>query len=133
MLVFVIAVVGALGYVLANPRAEDRFTEFYILGPEGKARDYPNKLVVGQRATVVAGIVNREGEKSVYILKVTSAGEELGKIGPISLARSDKWEGKVGFAPVRAGADQKVEFVLYKGQDSQPYDSLHIFVDVAAR
>ncbi len=42
--------------------AGERFTEFYILGLEGKADNYPDELTVGEEGRVILGIVNHEHE-----------------------------------------------------------------------
>ena len=50
-LAVIIAILGApgvLGYVIATPTAGEKSTEFYIVGTEGKAADYPRELVVGE-------------------------------------------------------------------------------------
>jgi len=39
---------------------QEPFTEFYILGPEGKADNYPTDYVLGENGTVIVGIVNHE-------------------------------------------------------------------------
>ena len=39
-IVLVVAIIGATGtlrYVISTPKVGERFTEFYILGPQGKA------------------------------------------------------------------------------------------------
>ena len=54
--VLAIVMLGALGvlcYILAAPPAGERYTEFYILGMEGKAVNYPAKLVVGKEGRVI--------------------------------------------------------------------------------
>jgi len=35
-------------YVIVTPKQGEKFTEFYILGPEGMADDYPTDLAVGE-------------------------------------------------------------------------------------
>jgi len=76
--VLVAAILGSLstlGYVLATPRIGERFTEFYILGPGGKAENYPTQLRVGEEGRVIVGIVNREHEPSSYRVEVWIDGE----------------------------------------------------------
>ena len=71
--VLVIALVlsgSALAYLVSNPPQGQSFTEFYILGPDGNATDYPHKLVVGQTASVTLGIINHEHRQVNYTLEV---------------------------------------------------------------
>ena len=35
-------------YVIITPKEGEKFTEFYILGPNGTASDYPTELKVGK-------------------------------------------------------------------------------------
>ncbi len=70
-----------LVYVTQPPRVEQRFTEFYILGPEGKAENYPRVLVLGERAKVTIGIVNREHEVTEYNVKILIEGQKVGEVG----------------------------------------------------
>ncbi len=65
-IVLVTAILGALGmliYVVTVPKIMAEFTEFYILGLEGKTTDYPQRLAVGDEGKVIMGIVNHEGEE----------------------------------------------------------------------
>ena len=48
----------------------ERFTEFYILGEEGKAAGYPTNLSVGQNATVIIGIANHEYQRVNYTVEI---------------------------------------------------------------
>ena len=62
-IILVIAIASsliALVYVVAVPKQGEKFTEFYILGPGGKASDYPTNLTVGEQANVIIGIANHE-------------------------------------------------------------------------
>lgn len=62
--------VATLVYIIMNPRQSERFTEFYILGPKGKAADYPTKLFVNQTASVIIGIVNHEQITVNYTIEI---------------------------------------------------------------
>ena len=129
--VLVLAALGAIVYVVAFHPPEEKFTEFYILGLEGEAKDYPKVLRVGMEGWVLMGIVNHEYQEMSYRVVVTIDGMESEEIGPIVLEQDEKWEEEVGFIPQIAGDNQKVEFLLYKGESSQQhYVSLHIWIDV---
>lgn len=70
LLISIIASVVTLIYVIATPKTGERFTEFYILGPQGKAADYPTKLRPGQNGTVIIGIVNHEYRTVNYTVEI---------------------------------------------------------------
>ena len=132
-LVLILAIAGAvgtLGYVIATPTVGERFTEFYILGLEGKAENYPRELTLGEEASVVLGIVNHEHETTEYRVEITFDGETVEEIGPITLDHEGKWEQVLSFAPVSEGPDQKVEFLLHKGVSAELYLTLHLWINV---
>jgi uncharacterized membrane protein len=137
LIVAIVGAIGTLGYVIATPKVGERFTEFYILGPNGKAEDYPTELKVGEEGWVIVGIVNHEQERANYKVevwidgekaKLRIEGEDKDEI-MVELENEGKWEQEVGFVPQKAGR-QKVEFVLYK--DGEPYfeEPLHLWIDV---
>jgi len=70
LIVAIVTSVGTLAYVITHPKPGERFTEFYILGPTGKAADYPTHLRVGQNGTVIIGIVNHEGRNVTYYVEI---------------------------------------------------------------
>lgn len=130
--ILVTAILGTLvmlAYVVAVPRAEE-FTEFYILGLEGKAADYPERLAVGEEGKVIVGIVNHEGEEVNYRLEVRVDGEKKRNLEPIVLNNEQKWEEIVDFTVEKAGDKQKVEFLLYKLGQIEVYHSLYLRIDV---
>lgn len=131
LLVSIVAAVGMLGYTIAKPRIGERFTEFYVLGLEGKAGGYPERLLVGETASVITGIVNREHEPTTYRVAVVVDGVSSSEVGPILLEDNDEWQTTIAFTPTRAGSNQRVEFLLYKNGESQVYLRLHFWVDVS--
>jgi uncharacterized membrane protein len=132
LVVVILGGLGALGYVIATPKVAETFTEFYILGQEGKAADYPGELKVGEEARVIVGIVNHEGKEVSYRVEVFMGSEKSTEVGPVMLVDEQKWEGEVGFVLETPGEDQKVEFWLYKEGEVEPYlEPLHLWVDVS--
>ena len=128
--VLILASIIAVLYITSSS-VEERFTDFYILGSEGKAKDYPTELAVGEEATVLVGIVNHEHQDMGYRVVVTIDGQRSEEIGPVILEPGEKWEQPVAFTPTRAGLKQNVEFLLYREDSSeQGYASLNLWVNV---
>ncbi|OPY32636.1 MAG: hypothetical protein A4E32_01218 [Methanomassiliicoccales archaeon PtaU1.Bin124] len=72
-IILVIAIllsVVALVYVIAVPRQGESYTELYLLGPDGKAENYPNNLTVGQNGTVIIGLANHEHKTVTYFIEI---------------------------------------------------------------
>ncbi len=131
LVVAILGVLGTLGYVIATPKVGERFTEFYILGQEGKVTKYPSELKVGEEGRVIIGIINRESEPVSYRVEVRIGGIENNEVGPAALENNEKWEGEVSFTPEVAGEKQKVEFLLFKNREVEPcLKPLHLWLNV---
>ncbi len=130
LVITIVGALGTLGYAIAKPRVGERFSEFYILGLEGKAIDYPRKMVVSEEGRVIVGIINREHETVSYRMEVRIDGVKNKEVGAVVLEHDDNWEGEISFVPVVAGDNQKAEFLLYKEGQSEAYQSLHLWVNV---
>lgn len=153
----VLGAIGVLGYAVAVPKIGEKFTEFYILGLNGKAQDYPTEFLISQgkvtgvsyddgktmldenQGVITLGIVNHEQTRVTYWVVTTIDGnridiaydgKNLDRIGPIELQQGQKWEQKLGFTPLNAGNNQEVEFLLYKGNGTSPDNSLHFWINV---
>ncbi len=66
----VLTSIGTLGYVITHTKPGEAFTEFYILGPGGKASGYPTSLAVNQTGKVIIGIVNHEHHNVTYYVQI---------------------------------------------------------------
>ncbi len=130
LVVAIVASLSTLGYVIANPKVGERFTEFYILGAQGKADDYPKEIILGQSAWVTVGITNREQEMATYEVEVFIEEELLISVGPVTLENDENYQTPVYFTPKSTGTDQKIEFILYKAGSGETYLSLHLWVDI---
>lgn len=132
--------VGTLIYVISVPKVGEKFTEFYILGPNGIADDYPTELSVNENGMVIIGVVNREYQEVIYTLKVIADDESIpiiyglnntdNSLGPIRLQNEEKWEEPISFRILQPGENIKVQFHLYRSDQTEVYRDLHLWVDV---
>lgn len=130
LLIAVVIAVAAVVYITINPSPGETFTEFYILGPDGKAGDYPTNLTVGEEGTVIIGIVNHEGNTANYEV-IISLNDIVLKNETFKLVNNEEKRITFTFNSNQSGNGQKVEFLLYKLPDNQqPYRSLDLLVDV---
>lgn len=131
LLVLALAGLGIGAYFLAtSSTGSEEFTEFYVLGPGGKTEGYPRTVDVGDKFTLILGIVNHEGEEASYRLQVTTAGQLAASLDSLHLANNEKWERPLTLTATQPGSNQKVEFVLYKGDSGVPYRTLHLWLDI---
>lgn len=130
--VAIVAALGCLGYVVANPKQGEKFTEFYLLGLGGKAEDYPRQVILGEPVDIVIVVVNHEYQPTSYRVGVSIDGIENSQVDIGRLAHEEKREQRVSFIPHIAGKNQRVEFYLYKnGEDIPCFDTpLHLYTDV---
>lgn len=117
-------------YVIITPKEGEKFTEFYILGDNGKAEGYPGNLEAGKNASVIVGIVNHEYVALNYSLQISLDNDSLSTMN-IPLMHNTTWEKRVFFTPGKTGKDLKLNFFLFKEDNfTVPYRDLHLWVNV---
>ena len=126
----IVGTIGATVWVINHPGASERFTEFYILGPDGKADNYPREVVLGTTSSVIVGVVNHEAANATYRIDINIDGQNSTQIAPFTLAAEAKWEQPVSFNATKLGDNQSVQFQLYKTGNATVYRSLHLWLDV---
>ena len=121
--VLIISIVLALSvtvYEIITPKEGEKFMEFYVLGPGDKAEEYPIKLLEKVLSTYPAfGWINPT-ESRMSLLNFSMK----------NLMHNETWEGPFTFRAMRKGDDQKLEFLLYKAGEKEPYRTLHLWLDV---
>lgn len=129
LIISILVAISTTTFLLVNPKQNEKFTEFYILGPNGTASDYPSNLTTGQQGSVIIGVVNHEYATKNYQLVVTLGNQTI-KNETITLNSSQKMEIPFNFTAGSAG-ENKMEFSLYKLPDQDTvYRSLHLWLNV---
>jgi len=66
----ILITIVSLIYVITLPKTGETFTEFYLLGPSGKAEGYPRNLTTQENAAVIIGVVNHEHRLINYTIEI---------------------------------------------------------------
>ncbi|KKH16887.1 DUF1616 domain-containing protein [Methanosarcina mazei] len=125
---------GATAYVSIFPHQHDPFTEFYILGPEGKADNYTMEYVQGKSETVIIGIANHEHRTVNYTLDVRLENKSLAlpeNLKHIQLEDNKTLEEPLEITPSIRGKDLELQFLLFNETEKEiPYEDLRLWIDV---
>ncbi len=131
LVISILASIVMLVYVIVTPKQGEKFTEFYILGPDGMADDYPTDFVLGDTGTVIVGVVNHEYAVINYSLSLVLDNVSITRDTKIKLAHNETWEQPITFTPDSVGEDMKLQFLLYRDNNfTAPYRDLHLWIDV---
>jgi uncharacterized membrane protein len=130
--VAIVVALGGIVYLAATPQPGEKFTEFYILGSQGKAEDYPRQVTLGADVEVTIGVVNHEYQPAAYGVAITINGARNKEVEIGTLAHEQRWQGEISFVAQLLGDKQTVEFWLYKDNQPEPYlgDPLRLYIDV---
>jgi uncharacterized membrane protein len=126
----------AAAWVFLVPSPAEFMTEFYILGQEGLAEDYPRQAAPGESLTVTMGIHNLERGEAGYRVEVwavdpwTEQRQQVGAAGPLTLNREAGVEQSLTWQMPWAGQDQQVFFWLFINDEPEPYRQLRLWLNV---
>jgi uncharacterized membrane protein len=124
-------------WIFLVPSPGEFMTEFYILGKDGLAEDYPGQVDVIEPLQVAIGITNRERTPLTYRLEVwvqdswiNSRRQQVGELGPFGLDPGQSFEQPVTWVMPWLGEDQQVLFLLFTDNQPDPYRRLVLWLDV---
>ncbi len=103
-------------YIIVNPQPSEEFTEFYVLGADGKAGNYPVNLTKGEVGKLTLGVVNHEYKKVDYLVVVKLDNRTFYK-EEFTLPNKQKKEIAIKFVASSPGR-QKLGMFLYKLPDT---------------
>lgn len=97
---------------------QDRFTEFYLLGPTGRLDDYPRNLQPGETFELRVGVSNFEGGPQTYRLRLPSDDPaEPTLLDVPQLQHEEAWETQLTLQAPRQEGSQQLMFELLKGDN----------------
>ena len=132
--ILLLALVLTTAYIAIMPKQGEKFTEFYLLGPGGKADNYPLSYALGDQKPIIVGISNHEYRNVTYDLVV--ALNDSGNFtqiyaGNYSLVNNQTLEKTIMLKPDHKGEHMRMEFWLYAdGNMTAPYRELYLQVSV---
>jgi uncharacterized membrane protein len=133
LIITIIISISALIYVIVTPKQGEKFTEFYILGPGGKAYDYPTNVSAGNESTVIVGVVNHEYDTVNYTMWLRLDNSTILSQN-LTLQDNQTREKAVNYVLDKPGNEQKLEFLLFKENNfTAPYRDLHLWVNVSSK
>lgn len=126
----VAAVFGLVGLAVSPVETRAPYTEFYVLGPEGKATNYPSNLSVGETGTVIVGIENHEHREVTYVF-VAETDHATFRSDSVTLQRGEMWRDELSFTFESSGM-RTVSLKLYRSSvtGDDPYRRLQLSVNV---
>lgn len=132
----IIATISTFAYIVMWADHGERFTEFFILGPEG-AYNYPKHYILGDSKPVTVGVINHEHRSVTYELVIAlNDSIEVSQLHSESITLGDNqtWERPIEIRPDRAGVNMKLEFLLFTDDNNTaPYRDSHIWINVTGR
>lgn len=114
-------------------------TEFYVLGAEGQAQNYPRSASVGEPLSATIGVVNGDDRERTFQIEVwgrSLASPEqrtlVQRDVPFTLLAGQQIERELRWSMLAAGPDQQAEIVLLVDGQAAPYRTLRLWLDVSA-
>ncbi len=122
----IVAAAGTTAFVIFVPKEGEHFTEFYLLGAEGKAADYPSTFGAGTPQWVTVGVSNHEYRDVAYTVETHAFNQTFDPVTntssidrtvlldsySVTLLHNQTDERRVNFTVPDAGYN-KLEFLLF--------------------
>ena len=132
-LILIASIIGAsatLVYVIVVPKSGERFTEFYLLGLNGIASEYPTELKLGEAGELIVRVVNHESENTTYRIVINFNDHQIYD-DHLFLIDNEMWESPFTFQATEKGENQKLEFTLFIEQQLEEYRTLHLWINIS--
>jgi len=128
-MVVLIAIIISI-HISNYPEVGEQFTDFYILGVQGQAGNYPTELSLGQTGEIQLVIVNHERSYTHYSVDVFFNNQLLTTFNYVLLNDNESWEYQITFKANATGMNQPLKFLLYKNNSQKLYRSLLLWINV---
>lgn len=131
---FVLSLIIVVFLALTPQATTDPYTEFYLLGPDGNASDYPSNLSVGETGTLIVGVVNNEHQSTSYTVRLELQEDRVAD-RELTIEDGERWEEEFSITP-RSEGRQRLWVRLYRGHtvgpSAEPLHELWLWIEVSA-
>lgn len=131
-------VFAAGGFSLTMQLNRPMPSEFYILGNEGRAQEYPRAAQLGHAVQLSIGLTNTEPHSNSYRVEVwvsdpwnTGRRERILVEEAIVVQSREQLQKVLRWIMPWAGKDQKVELLLFRSNETTVYRQLVIWLNVS--
>ena len=135
LLVTLLCSIFGIAYLSTVPEQQvDPFTEFYILGPDGNATDYPTNVTTSEDIQVITGVTNQEHSQISYRIVVAWDDHQVHDTD-VELSHGEIAELEVDLTAPDEPGEYVLRFLLYRedGPSDEPYRDVHLTVTVTDR
>jgi uncharacterized membrane protein len=150
LIIGILVAIGVTAFMITIPKQDEKFTEFYLLGPTGMATGYPEQIVPGRAYSLQIGIGNHEYRTINYTVEVylvptnETASMTLSGLTPLKSYSVDLNHNQTSVLPLEFSAPAaefyRMEFLLFNetipgqevsGQDriNASYRNLHLQIN----
>lgn len=131
--VLVASVIG-VGYIALTPtETAEPYTEFYVLGSQENASNYPTNLSVGETGTITIGITNHEHRNMEYTVVLVLKNRTV-TARTVTVDKGETWKREFRVTPTASGR-KKLQIRLYKGRSvkssENAYMTLRLWITVS--
>ena len=112
-------------------------TAFYAVGSAGLMQDYPRQTVVGQSVEVTIGVGQSTTDDANYRVEIwvvdpssSERQELLERTASFEVAAGQRVERSLTWRMPHSGDDRRVDIILLRGNDTTPYRSLILWLNV---
>jgi len=124
----ILIAIGIFSYLIATPVSGEQYAEFYIV-PDARG-GYPSEATVHKSLDVTLVVVNQENQKEIYRIEVKFDNRIISSETSEELDHAEQWKIPLKLDLDKAGSDQKIEFYLYKGDNSLPYRNKPLWLNI---
>jgi uncharacterized membrane protein len=125
-----LGVVGWSVWVLVSQPAVPPITEFFALGSDGLAQNYPSTAAPNQPISITLGVRNLEGQSVEYAVSARLDSISLAEVPPFRLESGETSRTTLTFALSDYGFGQRVDLLLFRSDIADPYRRLALVIDV---
>jgi uncharacterized membrane protein len=137
LIIGLLLILGLTAWMYLTPENNASMTEFYMLGKDGMAANYPYEVRAKENVPVTVGVVNQEKSEFNYHVEVWLTNGPnpedrvlLTQSHFFLLQPGEKYEQAISWYMPSVGNDQEVEILLFYNDDITPSRQLRFWINV---